>query len=1187
MTYRNRRLGKLASFRNALVKSSVLFLALLIGVAPMAMSAQERLGGANGTVVDSGGAVIPGATVTLRNVDTGVVTKAVSSPAGSFTFVNVLPGKYSVTVEAAGFQRFVQTNMNIETGVSANVFAKLATGEVTQTVTVEAQAVSLDTSSPAPGTTLEPKLLESLPVEVSGGSRSILTGPFTVTPGVGNGPDNQIGGGQSGSPYIYFNGLPEESEQFNESPPYDFVSEARVDRATFDAQWGWSDGDIKFQTRSGTNAYHGSAFYINRNSFFDSKGFGNTTTPSNHENNYGFSVGGPVRIPKIYDGRNRTFFYFSLDNFKENTATTGFGTVPTAAMKLGDFSGLETTNASGATVQAPIYNPASPDPNNPQQFSYNGVANVINPSLISPTTQALLSYLPNPNRTGTGPGLLAQNYYYNFSFPFSQNKWGVSLDEVLTPTQSLNFSMFVFSQNQYYNQNPPVFGPPTSGNPLNSYIHAVTPQKAETLNYTNLLRPNLAVTLGVGFFTQDQQSKSTAPATTIPAQVLTAAPAKGFPGVTFSGVDAPANLGENGFYNSNYAINYISFYNNWLWTKGKNSINIGVQGLNQHYGTYTCNCVGDFGFSGNTTTNNISGSTSSFTPNPYAGSPFASFLLGQVDNASLNYTPAQAKDWSQYGFYIQDNIKVSPKLTVNAGLRWDIQVPYHVDNNEQDFVTPTSLQTPNPAASGQPGVLTRYGHCSDCAGYTRANIHWDELGPRLGFSYALNHSTVVSGGYSLIRIAYNSFQNDGNAFGASNNFNSAGTNVPGFGSWDTNQLQFPPTPAFTPTSLTGQGVGFFDPKQSGINPYMETWMLSVQRELPWNIYFRGDYIGELGIHQMRGQHEQMNNLPEGAPEKYQGLLGEPANSAAAQAAGIQIPFANFTQLLGGNATVAQALRPYPQYLAIYDNFAYDGTNHYNALQLEADKRYSNGLFFLLSSTFQREIGNSSTEIQFVNAVQINPYNEKPESVVEGPSYLVSFTGSYELPFGLGKKFLNNRGFSGELLGGWQVAWAATYQGGNPYGVVAAGSPYGYGNRANRAPGIPIKTNSWSSVKRYIEGGLQGAYPTIIQQNGAFTDPGQYTVGDSAAAYSSLRGPAVPNENLSAFKNFAINKDVKVIFRVDFFNAFNRWNLGSTTMPSAGGAPCVDNNVTDGTFGKVTGLCGGGQRQGQASLRVEF
>src|ERR1035437_5685688 len=366
-------------------------LGVLVFCAQLAV-AQQQLGGVNGTVMDSAGAVVPGATVTIRNNGTGVSSQTATSSVGAFTFVNVLPGKYTVTIEAPSFEKFIQTDLNVETAVSANVFAKLSPGAATETVSVVADEVALETSSPSVGSTLEPELLDSTPVQVNGGARSIYDSSFSTTPGVVRVAYPSVGAGQLGSAFIYYNGIPTDS-QVAVVPPYDFISEAHVDRTTFDAQWGWSDGDFRYQTKSGTNAFHGNVFYFNRNSFFDSRGFENPTTPQNHENNYGFSVGGPVLIPKLYDGHNRTFFYFSFDGFRENSTPTGFGQVPTTAMLQGDFTGLMTTDASGNVIQARIFDPLSPDPNNPQQFQYQGVTNTIDPGRFGATAKALLQYI--------------------------------------------------------------------------------------------------------------------------------------------------------------------------------------------------------------------------------------------------------------------------------------------------------------------------------------------------------------------------------------------------------------------------------------------------------------------------------------------------------------------------------------------------------------------------------------------------------------------------------------------------------------------------------------------------------------------------------------------------------------------------------------------------------------------------
>jgi hypothetical protein len=316
----------------------------------------QQLGGINGTVTDTSGAVIPGAKITATDTSTGVSYHSVTSSAGSFLFVNVIPASYSITVEAHGFGTFVQRDFRVDIGATASLLASLRPGVNVETVEVSGTTTPLMTAEPDVGTTIEPELWNSLPLEVNGGPRDFRAAALSNVPGVedyayGYG---KIGGSQTGAEFNYFNGLPQNSNA-TMLPPYDFINEAHIDVTSVDAQLGWGVGSLQFQTKFGTNLLHGSAFEINRNSLFDSRGLDNPRIPPDHQNNFGFSVGGPVWLPKIYNGRKRTFFYFSYERFMQHNSATGFSptgytTVPTAAMKQGDFTGLMVANQSGTIV---------------------------------------------------------------------------------------------------------------------------------------------------------------------------------------------------------------------------------------------------------------------------------------------------------------------------------------------------------------------------------------------------------------------------------------------------------------------------------------------------------------------------------------------------------------------------------------------------------------------------------------------------------------------------------------------------------------------------------------------------------------------------------------------------------------------------------------------------------------------
>ena len=311
----------------------------------------QAVTGINGTITDRTGAVIPNAHVTATNAATNVASSAVTSSEGSFTIIGLIPGKYAVAVDAPSFKR-AQLDAVVEVARMTTINIEMEVGATTETVDVQASAVSLDTASPIIGTTLEPELVKDAPIEINSLARQIDAFMY-LAPGVsGSSGSHWINGGVTYENEVQFNGVPVSFVQFQGNqtyinPPYEAVSEFRVNTATFDAQYGLGQGAVAFQMASGTNQFHGDGFDILRNQYFDSPYFapfattfnsaGQPTPPVDQQNDYGFTLSGPVLIPKIYNGKNRTFFYLSQDWFKQNQSQNSIGTVPTAAMKNGDF----------------------------------------------------------------------------------------------------------------------------------------------------------------------------------------------------------------------------------------------------------------------------------------------------------------------------------------------------------------------------------------------------------------------------------------------------------------------------------------------------------------------------------------------------------------------------------------------------------------------------------------------------------------------------------------------------------------------------------------------------------------------------------------------------------------------------------------------------------------------------------
>ena len=358
--------------------------------------------GINGTVLDSSGRAISGANVSATNTATGAISRSVTSSAGTFIIIGLEPGSYSVSVDSVGFKT-VQTTMTVEVAKVSSLDLTMVPGAATETVSVSTASITLDTSSPGIGTTLEPELLASAPIEISGLARQIDSF-MDLTPGVqmqGSGGQgiyrtHTINGGITYENDVEFNGVPVAFVDYAGiqtyiNPPYEMVNEFRVNSSTFDARYGLGMGSVAYNMASGTNQLHGDAFTILRNQLFDSDGFfpirygadGKPEAPVNQETDYGFTIGGPVVLPKLYNGKNRLFFLFSGDWFKQNQAQTAIGTVATPAMKTGDFSNF--VDASGN--QIPIY-----DPQTGQPFP----GNIIPQSRISPLAQSILPQIPEP-----------------------------------------------------------------------------------------------------------------------------------------------------------------------------------------------------------------------------------------------------------------------------------------------------------------------------------------------------------------------------------------------------------------------------------------------------------------------------------------------------------------------------------------------------------------------------------------------------------------------------------------------------------------------------------------------------------------------------------------------------------------------------------------------------------------------
>ncbi len=1142
--------------------------------------------GISGTVVDSTGALMAGADVTVQNISTGILATTKTSSVGTFKVVGLTPGVYSVAVETTGFKRLVQTDVTVEVAKTSTVDFRMVPGATSAVVNVTASAISLNTTAPVVGTTFEPELVKTAPIEINSLARQIDSFMY-LAPGVqGNASSHNINGGLTFENEVQFNGVPVAFVQYQGNqtyinPPYEMVNEFRVNSSTFDATYGLGQGAVTFNMASGTNLLHGDGFYILRNQLFDSDGFfptyfrpdGNPAPPVDQQHDYGFTVSGPVILPKLYNGKNRTFFLFTSDWFRQNQAQKGIGTVPTAAMKNGDFSGF--VDSTG--TQIPIYDPLTGQP-------FPG--NIIPQSRISPLAQSILPFIPNPDRAGVVSGLQSNKSPAVPSLAITQNLWGYTLDHHLSSSQSIHFSQWRDSVSSPFFTFAPIV---PSANELQSQINDTELGSGFLLNYVNTLSPSLVLTAGVDWIGEISSESNAKTGVNFPGVVSGST----FPYIQFDGPNAITPFGASngftnvagqfgGFVDDNNRQLGIVIANNWLWNKGRHNFNIGGQFRRTYQDLFACQfCGATFSFSQRTTS----------TPNTNDpnfgsyGSSFASFLLGEVDaGVRLNSNVTRLRN-KEFAFYIQDDMKVNPRLTLNLGLRWDIMVPFTAIGNNVVYVNFQNPTVLDPEAGNIPGGATMFGNCNGCAGVTRADIHWKNFQPRVGVSYKVDSKTVIQAGFFMTYLNGGAYEYGttqtafyfpsllGGEFARQSN----GSNIPAYGSWDANTMPSPPPTPFSPSIGNGATILGFNPKTFGRAPYDSAWNIGVQRELPWNMFITVAYVGNRAIHIPSSLHQP--EQPHPSILSYGSLLGELATSQDAINAGITIPFPGWVQLFGGNGTVIQTLLPFPQYSDIYNTYETEGTAFYNGLQAQGEKRFSNGLSYLADFTLARNIANESVGSTLFQPNPINSFDMPPEFTPSATDqkYIANFVATYALPFGSGKKYLNSKGIVNQLAGGWQFSGILTYAGGLPFGAYNNYNPLyaNFGNRPDVVPGVKIKTYNYNLSKSYFEGKLS-APPAQFATN-AFVNTGPWELGNAVRSYAALRTPPLRIENFDAIKTFPIGERVRAILRLDYFNAFNRTQLE---------AP--DANSLDPTFGQITNLSSQiSNRQGQATFRVEF
>jgi len=1138
-------------------------------------------GALTGAVIDPGGALVPGAKITITNEETRVSLSTVANGTGGFTAPQLPVGTYDVRVSAPGFKEFLQTGITVSVGNTSSVNVTLQLGGTSEVVEIHADAAQIQADTSDIGTSVDARLNLDLPLPLSNQVRSPLNF-VTLTPGfsgvVANDPTThgqfKVNGGQQDGADVLIDGVSIEYASPNVQQNYgvsmEAVSEFRVLTGTFAAEYGRTSGGlVDLVVKSGSNQFHGTAYEILRNTDLDSAGWINNYNsagrPIDRQNDFGAQLSGPITIPKLYHGKDKTFFMFNYEGYRYTNSSSAYDTLPLSAYGQGNFSAIlqPETRFGQSFLPHQLYNPATGTP-----FA----GNMIPASLADPVMQKMMKYLPVAQTSD-----VIDNFFNTTVNTVGADIFTVKVDENISEKQKLYI--------MYSHDARPRRTTQSLGEDFTS-IWASQWSDYARLAYDYTITPNIVNHVDAGFsrrFRTEDNGETTynKPWNTL-LGLNTGQQNTMFPDLSLDGW-GPNTVVGSGPTVSNFADNDYQYDENLNWVKGSHSLKFGLdirrQQFNTERGQHT---GGSYGFDQQNTG----------TPSdPYSGLSYATFFLGNLSGPSAEDTElgrAIGLRATYYGMFAQDDWKVNKRLTVNIGIRYEIPLPVTEAHNRLSWLNET---LPNPGAGNLPGAYQYAGYGpGECHCTGPEKTYYQSFGPRVGLAYQVDPKTVIRAGYG---IYYDALKISGFADSDSFGFFGGYTAPYGGNPYATiyqiskiNGYQGKYPPFTDPAGYNGQSPNVIQTGTAFPGKTMN-WTFDVQRQLANNLMLDVAYVGAHGDHLQAATQDPNQLNPKYLSYGNCLLVDITQQSSSSACAGqplVAAPFPGFT------GTVAQALRPFPQYAG---GSQIDGSlsampwgfYSYEALQVKLQKRFSNGLNLLSSYSWSKNLTNGDTQYPFQaswgagngNFPQ-NSFNAKAEkalSYIDIPqSFLISYT--YELPVGRGKKFLNSGGVVNALAGGWTIGGNQTYQSGSPLTVDNyqwnSGSFTPVGSVCSVNCGRPnvvagANENGVSSNGSFIFGSSRRFNP------GAFIEAPNFTFGD-APRELNVREFATLNEDLTASKSFIFKERFRTTLRMDFFNAFNRHRFTG-----------FNENVGDPNFGLASAAAG--QRLLQANLKFVF
>ena len=1170
---------------------------VVLGALAVALQAQLNRGSLTGAVTDPSGAVIPGARVVARHAATGATYETRTNEAGQYSVPSLPTGAYEVTFEAASFKRLVRDGIQLGVTEVLRVDASLEVGAVTEAVQVTAEAPLLQTETPEVGTSLGYRQLQDLPLSF-GGARLAEAFAYKITPGVaGNTWTSYINGSSAFSKETLLDGATVTtylSGHFGEnSVSVEAIEEFKVQTSGMAAEFGRSQsGVFNYVMKSGGNQLHGSGYGGLRNEAFNANTFVNKARgigrAQDRKQNYAGSFGGPIYLPKLYDGRNRSFFYTAYERYRERTL--GFRspdrTEPLAEFYQGDFSRLlgpptGQTDAMGRPVlRGAIYDPRSfTQLPNGRYIGEPFAGNRIPVSQFSRVSQRLnaiatKSYLPTV-RDASGQIPLVNNATFPVANTpeFDQYQLSTKADQIISERHKLSGSYsytarprLLLDQGGMWDVSDPEGGPLSKArrqrikSQLTRLAHDWTLRPTLlnhfTLYWNRMANPNVGVHRGLdGAADLGIRGMST----------------YGYPQVNWGGGPFVTLVQPGDPQNDFQVYTGWGFINTANFSRGRHFMKAGFDFRRNHLSTRPTQ-GGSFNFAARGTAIPNEGFSGNLT-----GYSFASYLLGIVDSAGLGDPVGLGGRRHYYSVFFQDDFKLSPKLTLNIGLRWEFQPPF--------FEVADRVSSWNPLkrdpASGLAGAYDFAGDCSACTGQRsfggRSLRDW---GPRLGFAYQPAKGWTMRGAYGIFYEGdlFNGFS--GTPLGKATSVQVGGTwqlsadpvnPWAGIFNWDNGLPQDRFVPASYDVSWGNRNRPAMIDPDYGRTAYTQQWNLNIQRELPKHLVLDVGYVGNKATGIRNGQLQLVNQIPASLLARFgRNLNNAVRNPAEAASNGIAYPFTGFT------GTVASAQRPYPQIQGNQTVNVYGsplGFSTYHALEITANRRFARGLTAYGSYVWSKTMANMETSM--VNATGGRPidyYNlalEKAISEHDIPHMLKTYF-VYELPFARRSGLLART-----LLGGWSVSAIANYFSGTPLGFSGSfpltGGWNGATNRANIASGA-LKAGNYS--KSAFELSTQSSPSNTYLNKPLVTDPAPLTLGSAPFRTSAARNFGVISEDVGLQKNQTIKEKYRFQIRAEFLNFFNRHQLGG-----------INTTVTNPLFGQVTSVSG--SRVIQLGLRLDF